>query len=393
MSELVPREVCFDCRRPKQVCYCHLVVKLSTKTRVVILQHPRERDVPVNTARIASLCLPDSELAVGVEWSGSSTLRRALSDPERPAALLYPGPDAVDVERHPPAGPISLIVVDGTWWQARKLVRANPELAALPRYAFQPRAPSQYRIRAEPQDDYVSTIEALVHVLGVLEGDRDRFAPMLEPFRAMVEHQIAFAASGGGRKHVKKPRAKSDTRSRSPKFLRERFADLVCVHGEANAWPYGTPERTERGDELVQWTARRVATGETFERFVTPANALAPNTFRHLEIGPAEIARAVDRGALAVAWQAFLRPTDVVCSWGTYATRLFEHAGGSLGGARIDLRDSARVHAGGRVGTMAAFLDRVGGSAITMESSAASGRGAGRLAQLVAIAEALARPL
>ena len=66
-------------------------------------------------------------------------------------------------------------MVDGTWWQTKKVVRENPVLAALPRYAFTPRAPSEYRIRKEPQDDYVSTIEALALVLGALEGDPSRF--------------------------------------------------------------------------------------------------------------------------------------------------------------------------------------------------------------------------
>ena len=142
--------MCLRCMRPQSVCYCQHLVSIETATRVVFLQHPRERDMPIGTARMANLCLPNSELHVGVDWQGSSALAKALSDPTRPAALLYPGDDAVDVVKSPPSSPITLVVVDGTWWQTRKLVRANPVLRNLPRYAFTPEAPSEYRIRREP---------------------------------------------------------------------------------------------------------------------------------------------------------------------------------------------------------------------------------------------------
>ena len=158
--------------------------------------------MPLNTARIASLCLPDAEIHVGLRLPDSLV----LADPRRPAALLYPGPGAVDVERSPPPTNITLVVVDGTWSQAKKLVRLNPTLAALPRYAFRPPSRSEYhRIRKEPHEDYVSTLEALIHVLGVLEGDRARFLPMLRPFRAMVEAQIAFATSSQSGRRIRAP--------------------------------------------------------------------------------------------------------------------------------------------------------------------------------------------
>jgi len=95
-----PRAVCLRCRRPESVCYCRHITPLDTATRVVLLQHPRERDVAIGTARMASLCLPNSELHVGVRWQGSSALARALSDPSRPAALLYPGEGAIDVDTY-----------------------------------------------------------------------------------------------------------------------------------------------------------------------------------------------------------------------------------------------------------------------------------------------------
>jgi len=189
-----PRLVCRRCRRPQTVCYCPHLTSIPTRTRVVFLQHPRERDVPIGTARMASLCLENSELHVGAHWAGAPALARALGDPSRPPALLFPSQDAIDIVADPPRHAITLVVVDGTWSQAKKVVRDNPTLAALPRYTFVPPAPSEYRIRREPKSSYVSTIEALVHVLGALEGDPDRFTALLAPFRAMVQTQLEHLA-------------------------------------------------------------------------------------------------------------------------------------------------------------------------------------------------------
>ena len=231
---LEPRPRCERCRRPTSVCYCAAIPTLPTQTRVVILQHPRERDMPIGTARMASLCLPQSELHVGVRWSEHAALQHVLADPARPAILLYPGPGARDILREPPRGPVTLVVVDGTWSQAKSVVRDNPILHALPRYAFATPEPSHYRIRREPRAEYVSTIEALMHVLGVLEDKPDAFRPLLAPFHAMVDAQLAAQAARPARRY-RQPRGKKPFVQRLPPALVERYADLVCVVGEANA--------------------------------------------------------------------------------------------------------------------------------------------------------------
>lgn len=391
-SELTPRAVCLRCRRPEVVCYCRHVTEVPTRTRVVILQHPRERDVPINTARIANLCLPSSELHVGVSFAGTRMLDALLADTERPPVLLYPGPGAIDIEAHPPEGPVTLVVVDGTWWQARKVVQRNPALAALPRYAFRPPAPSDYRIRKEPREEYVSTLEAIVHVLGVLEGGTSPVERLLTPFRAMVDAQIAYASSSSARpRHAayrERVRLRADPAARLPPLLRERAQDLVCVHAEANAWPYGSTERGACADELVQWVAHRVATGETFEAFVAPRGALAPATPRHLGVPAARLGDGLSVDELLARWRVFLRSEDVVVGWGAYSLGLFRDVGGLVPEARVDLRRAARVHAVAKVGTTEAFLASAG---VDPGAALGEGRAGLRLAQMVAVARFLTR--
>jgi DTW domain-containing protein YfiP len=397
MSELEPRRICQRCRRPEVVCYCAHVREIETRTRVVILQHPRERDVPINTARIAALCLPNSELHVGVRFGGTKALARAMGDSERPPILLYPTPDALDIETHPPDSPRTLIVLDGTWWQASKLWKENPELAAIPRYAFRPPAPSDYRIRKEPRDDYVSTLEALAHVLGVLEGDKERLLSMREPFRAMVDAQLSHAAKGGGSRHVTRSREQDGPNkgpwARLPRALREyrlrRETTLLCVHGEANGWPYGSPERTSEREEVIHWLAHRLDTGETFERVVRTRGSLAYGTAKHCRLTEDEIASGVTFEELVRDFSAFARPTDLLCSWGAYAPLVYQRQGGELPQAQVDVRIAGKRFVQTKPSPARSMSELAVHLGATPGAPLGRGRGGERLAELSAIVRAM----
>jgi DTW domain-containing protein YfiP len=383
--ERAPREVCWTCRRPRVVCWCGGLPRIETRTRVVVLQHPRERDVPIGTARMAALCLAGAELHVGVDWDGSPELSRAVGDPGRPPVLLYPGPGAIDVLADPPRGPVTLVVVDGTWWQARNLVRRSAVLAGLPRYTFVPPRPSDYRIRKEPSAECVSTIEALVYVLGALEGDPARFVPMLEPFRRMVDAQIAYTTSRRASRQ-KRSRTARPIATRVPRALLERREDLVCVIGEANAWPH-RDRRHE--DELVRWIAYRPATREIFDAIARPMNPLAPLTTARLGLDERTLLAGSTMADVVEMWRAFARETDVVCTWSKYGARMFATAGAQMPARTLDLRDVVRVVDGVRPGALEAYEPAGRGDDHAMHGRGLvtwpEGRGGLRVARLAAI--------
>ncbi|HVV86244.1 MAG TPA: tRNA-uridine aminocarboxypropyltransferase [Kofleriaceae bacterium] len=395
------RPRCDRCRRPLTVCYCAALPRLETATRVVILQHPRERDVAIGTARMASLALPSAELHVGVRWGEHPRLARALSDPARPPILLYPGPDATDILAAPPPGPVTLVVVDGTWSQARTVVRDNPVLRALPRYAFRAPEPSEYRIRPEPSDEYVSTIEALMHVLGALEGDPARFRALLDPFRAMVDAQLACQAASPRRRR-RAPRPPGPPRRPLPDDVLAAPDSLVCVVAEANAWPYaaspahaqaapaGAPAARRRGagrsdldrDELVHWVAHRVTTGETFDVVAAPEGPLSPSTPYHIGLAAERLRAGAPRAELLAAFARFLRPGDRVCAWGHYGPRLFLDAGGALPAPPIDVRAAAQRFTSKKFGSLEDYAATLGPAPAPVADGRA-GRRAALLAQIV----------
>jgi DTW domain-containing protein YfiP len=353
-----------------------------------LLQHPRERRTAIGTARLAHLCLPSSQLHVGVEFEDDAAVRAALAEAEasgRPAHLLFPGPRAVDLGEARLEGPITLVVVDGTWWQARKLLKRNARLAALPQIRFTPPAPSRYRIRREPADDYVATVEALAHVLGALEGEPERFAALLRPFEAMIDTQLHYVTHvrGGRRRHAL-ARARRAERPQRPALLHERADDVVCLHGEANAWPARRPGG--HGREIIHWVARRARGGETFEAVIAPRRPLAPAIPGYVRIPREQLEAGESWDAFRARWAAFARDTDVICSWGRTPLDLLECEGMALPATRFDVRPAVGVYFGMRAGAIEDCAARLG---LATPPPFALGRGGTRLSALSAIVEKL----
>lgn len=182
------RARCQRCLRPDNHCLCALIPALDSRTRVLILQHPGEVNHALNTARLAVLGLNNAELVVGEVFDDLATL---LDVPGYQARLLFPGEGAEALSAQ--AGevkPLLLVIPDGTWRKARKLLHLNPRLAALPRVTLDNPPPSRYRLRKVPGAEALSTLEAITHALHTLEPDRS-FEALLRPFDALIEGQIA----------------------------------------------------------------------------------------------------------------------------------------------------------------------------------------------------------
>ncbi|MFJ4346670.1 tRNA-uridine aminocarboxypropyltransferase [Pseudomonas sp. NPDC089401] len=184
----MPRPRCERCQRPLDHCLCPLIPALASRTRVVLLQHSSEASHALNTARLAALGLVNAELRIGEVFDDLGEL---LATPGYRPALLFPGEEAQVLTPHADADdtPLLLIVPDGTWRKARKLLYLNPLLDALPRVTLAEVAPSRYRLRKAPEPGAVSTIEAVVQALNVLEQPAN-FDELLRPFEALIEGQI-----------------------------------------------------------------------------------------------------------------------------------------------------------------------------------------------------------
>ncbi|WP_437947122.1 tRNA-uridine aminocarboxypropyltransferase [Sorangium sp. So ce296] len=336
------RDVCWRCRRPRPVCYCSLLPSLPTRTRVVLLQHPRERRVGIGTARMTHLSLPNSELHEGVVFEDDPRIAALAADPT--TAVLYPGGDARPADDAPVR---SLIVVDGTWWQARKMLALNPRLAAVRRIGVTPRAPGNYRIRREPRPECLATVEAVASALGALEGEPARFDAMLRAFAFMVDRQI---------EHQARSTAPRKRRAEAPPPLaplRPYLADparVVLVDGGANAgWP-AADGAVEPRSELVHLVACR-ASGERFEAFLRPRRPLGPSVAHQLEVPEARLRDGEDACAALARFRAFVGD-GVLGTWGVFTVDLLAQEGLQRS-PFVDLRDLCMRHLRRRPGGIA----------------------------------------
>ena len=195
------RAQCSRCMRPQTHCLCALIPQLDSRTRVLLLQHPSEVSHALNTARLAALGLTHAQLRVGEVFDD---LDQLINQPGYQARLLFPGEDAQVLTAYELADkslPLLLVVPDGTWRKVRKLLHLNPMLAQLPRVTLPQGAVSRYRLRKAPGPGALSTLEAIVQALEILEAPTS-FAPLLRPFEALIEGQIeAMGADTYERNH------------------------------------------------------------------------------------------------------------------------------------------------------------------------------------------------
>jgi len=132
---------------------------------VLVLRHHHEAPRPSNTARIAALALENIEI---VEWVPRTPpdLEPLLAN-HRPAWVLYPGEGNVDPSRELPQ---TLVVLDATWKQARKMLHHHRQILQLPRWGLPAAGAARLRLRHSEDPQARSTMEAIADALTILEG-------------------------------------------------------------------------------------------------------------------------------------------------------------------------------------------------------------------------------
>jgi DTW domain-containing protein YfiP len=357
---------------------------MTSATRVVFLQHPRESRVAIGTCRMAHLALPGSELYRGVVFEDHPRVRALAGDRSGRVAVLHPSDGAREPEALAGGPPETLIVVDGTWQQVRGMLRQNPALRRLPRIGFTPAAPGNYRIRREPAPHCLATIEAVVEVLGRLERDPARFRPMLRAFERMVETQIAYRTLRPGAPWRRTKRRRQARECPVRATLAARREHLVVVYGEANAHPV---ERVPAlAPEIVQLVAVRPSTGERFAAVVAPRAPLASSTPHHLEIPADRLAAGEDITNALARWQAFLRPHDLLCAWGYHTHDLLRREGAPER-PLFDLRAAVTRRLRRRPGGIEVAASLLGGDGVPPAWT--DGRAGRRIAALAEVARRL----
>lgn len=199
------RELCLTCNRSQATCFCKYTQPFETRTRFLILMHPREfKRQRTGTGRVTRLSLINSEILVGVDFSEHARLNAILQSATHLPMLLFPGEGSLDAGsdefRIAVGDKIPMVIIlDATWASARKMLRSSPNLAALPRVSFALTTTSRFAIKHQPRDFCLSTIEAAYRTLDALDNSgfenlQGRHNALMHTLDQIVEFQLRCAA-------------------------------------------------------------------------------------------------------------------------------------------------------------------------------------------------------
>ena len=197
--------VCPRCMKPLALCVCDEIAPIANDIALLILQHPQEQDRLLGTARIAAQHFTQATLKVGLSWPSLAKALGKPADPKRWATLFLgstrgsdfpPGREVAVFDRK--GAPLAdqegaladidgVVLLDGTWSQAKTLWWRNAWLLKGKRIALKPQRRSLYgQRRREARREGLSTIEAAGLVLARLENRPEVEAAVTATFRRML---------------------------------------------------------------------------------------------------------------------------------------------------------------------------------------------------------------
>ena len=234
------RQYCSGCQRPLPQCLCeHLPSgEICLDTQVLVLQHPVEfRRKTISTVPLLKLVLDQCQVLVGRSFDKEleDIIDNAGATGRLPL-LLFPGPDAITLEDSNAMDQLALqvaqlnelfqyssssdddsnntttvkyllIIVDGTWTQAKRMLRDTPILTSNKCQSIQFSSTNNKSIydliRKQPDSHCLSTLESCERTLQLLEPTNPNrilaSKHLLQALKAMILTQMKFE-----RRHLEK---------------------------------------------------------------------------------------------------------------------------------------------------------------------------------------------
>src|SRR5580704_9853896 len=213
VAEAIPD--CPTCQKPLPLCICDSITPIENRISLLILQHPQEQDRALGTARLTALHFANAVLKIGLSWpSLSKALGRTVHDPSRWAVLYLGSAKVADLETDRDIVAINrkgevednqrailkdiecIVLLDGTWSQAKALWWRNAWMLKCQRVILGPQHPSRYgKLRREPRRDGLSTIEAAAMLLSRLEKRPDIADTLHASFERMLTKYREFQSA------------------------------------------------------------------------------------------------------------------------------------------------------------------------------------------------------
>jgi len=208
------REKCYRCYRPKSSCMCEYIDTIDTNTKFVILMHPKEFKKTKNgTGHFTHLSLKNSEIYIGIDFTYHKEINQLINDNNNICYVLYPGDDSIELNKQTikeDGKNIVIFIIDSTWPCSKKILAVSKNIAQLQKISFTHNKLSQFKIKIQPNEYCLSTIESTQVILELLNYhnieniDSKSLEKFILPFQEMVKYQVDCSI---------------DTKDRKPRFL------------------------------------------------------------------------------------------------------------------------------------------------------------------------------
>lgn len=193
-------ESCNQCGLPTLTCICDLVYPINTKAKFWVLASKSEFYRPSSTGRLLKLINPKAtEIFLWERTSPCLKLIENIATYQGRTFLLFPAENEDLASRtvdNLQEGENAFILIDGTWKEARKIIRKSGYLKNLPLVSIKPDYESKFILRRGRVEGTLCTIEAAMEVLkitGEIEGQQiieEYFNLFLKHYKAGVNSHL-----------------------------------------------------------------------------------------------------------------------------------------------------------------------------------------------------------
>lgn len=221
---------CSRCRVHIESCLCAELPRIELDTRIALVMHYREAVKTTATGPLALACLSNSAHYLHGLADARLDLTHLHEGRRRRVLVLFPVEGARPLSRtlrEEDARPITLVVPDGNWRQARRIPQRVHGLEDVECVGLPAGPPSAWGVRREPIEGGLATFEAIARALGVLENPEVQMR--MEAAFARVVH-VTLAARG----RTDVPIAAVPTAPEAPAAISSRPADLEVVYRDAH---------------------------------------------------------------------------------------------------------------------------------------------------------------
>ena len=145
--------------------------------------------------------LENCELHVGIDFTNHKRVNELLNDKNYEPYVLYPDINSIklNTQKLPSEKKALVFIIDSTWPCSKKMLRLSTNLQNLKKISFEHDKSSQFKIKTQPNQYCLSTIESTLCVLEQLNNHNienissKSLENFLTPFEEMVKYQVKCA--------------------------------------------------------------------------------------------------------------------------------------------------------------------------------------------------------